>query len=110
MAAQALALSQMHVNALVATKHTKKDIPGTLLREVPENMHGYQQENKLCTGGAVVLEMFLLTWIHDRSSANSFTRSLNKCEKCKESNELSYSVNTLAKANWSGLSLKDESI
>ena len=39
MAAQALALSHMHVNALVATKHTKKDIPGTLLREVPENMH-----------------------------------------------------------------------
>ena len=110
MAAQALALSHMHVNALVATEHTKKDIPGTLLREVPENMHGYQQENKLCTVSAVVLDMFLLTWIHDRSSANSFTRSLNKCGNCQESNELSYSVDTLAKANWSGLSRKDRSI
>ena len=86
----------MHVNALVASKHTKKDIPGTLLREVPENMHDVSKKNKAVhttdLDVSTIVWCLICSFLHDYMTGHQGARSLNTCEKCNESNKLSYSI------------------
>ena len=89
----------MHVNALVASKHTKKDIPGTLLREVPENMHDVSKKNKAVhttdLDVSIIVWCLICSFLYEYMTGHQGARSLNTCEKCHCSNYPSYSINML---------------